>query len=495
MQKPKLSKSQYIKGLQCPKALWFYRHRKDLKEPIDSATQARFDTGAEIGELAKKYFGKGAEVTDTYWETDQAIQSTKRFISEGHEIIFEATASHPINGGYSRIDVLRKVPNSDEWDLIEVKSSTSVKDYHLDDMAFQYHVFFAAGYKIRKCLMMIINNKYIRQGAINPQELFKFEDISNEVFSKQSNTEYWAGQLGYVLDHKKEPDIPIGERCFNPFECEYRHHCWKHIPKYSVFNVYQKKKTGEIINQIGSYDIKDIPLGLFPNGVKTVDISSYQRNKKHVEKDNISEFLNRLEYPLYFLDYETINSTLPMFDGTRPFQQVPFQFSLHIQQELNGKLKHVEFIHHEPSDPRETFTQKLTEVCGEKGSIIVYNKRFEMARNRELAEAFPLYADKLFAINERIIDLMEPFIKRWIYDPKQQGSASIKYVLPAFTDLKYDGLEIANGQEAMDRYLDFVKGKLRKNDTEKLMQNLLEYCKLDTYAMVELLYVLYQETP
>ncbi|MDH5796655.1 MAG: hypothetical protein OEY79_03865, partial [Anaplasmataceae bacterium] len=146
---------------------------------------------------------------------------------------------------------MRKVPNSDEWDLIEVKSSTGVKDYHIDDMSFQYHVFFAAGYKIRKCLMMMIDNSYVRQGDIEPQKLFKLEDISNEVFSKQNDVDYWATQLGYVLDRKDEPDIQIGERCFNPFECEYRHHCWKNIPKYSAFDIYQKKKTDEIINQIG----------------------------------------------------------------------------------------------------------------------------------------------------------------------------------------------------------------------------------------------------
>lgn len=488
--KPKLSKSQYVKGLQCPKALWFYRHRKDLKPPIDTATQARFDAGNEIGQLAMAYFEGGVEVTDAYWEIEKAVASTQNFIKQGHDIIFEATALHPIDGGYSRIDILRKVPNSDEWDLIEVKSSTGVKDYHIDDMSFQYHVFFAAGYKIRKCLMMVIDNTYVRQGDIEPQKLFKLEDISNEVFAKQGDVDYWAAQLGYVLDRKDEPDIQIGERCFNPFECEYRHHCWKHIPKYSVFDIYQKKKTGEIINQIGSYDIKDIPPNLFPNGAKAIDVDCYQCNKGHVEKEPIREWLAGLEYPLYYLDYETLMPAIPLFDGTRPFQQVPFQFSLHIQESPNAELKHFEFIHKEQSDPREAFAKALVELCGKSGSVIVYNQGFEMARNRELANDFPQYADGLLAINDRVVDLLEPFKKRWIYSPKQQGSASIKYVLPAFTDLKYEDMGIANGQEAMDGYLSFAKGNVSPEQSHILWKNLSEYCKLDTYAMVELLEML-----
>ncbi len=252
----------------------------------------------------------------------------------------------------------------------------------------------------------------------------------------------------------------------------------------------KRKKTGEIINQIGSYDIKDIPPNLFPNGAKAIDVDCHQCNKEYIEKVPIRKWLTGLEYPLYYLEYETLIPAITLFDSTRPFQQIPFQFSLHVQESLNAELKHFEFINKEQSDPREAFAKALVELCGKSGSMIVYNQGLEMACNRELANDFPQYADELLAINDHVVDLLKPFKKRWIYSPKQQGSASIKYALPAFTDLKYEDMSIANGQEAMDGYLAFAKGNMSPNQSHILWKNLSEYCKLDTYAMVELLEML-----
>jgi len=193
---PVLSKSQYMRGLQCPKALWLDRHRMDLKPETGPATQARFDAGHEIGQLAQQYFEGGVEVTNDYRDVAGAVHTTQKFIKNGHEIVFEATALHLVDGGYARIDILRKIPGTDEWELIEVKGATGVKDYHIDDMSFQYHVFNGAGYKIRRCLMMLINNEYVRDNDIDLQRLFKFEDISQEVFVLQETVSYLAGQLG-----------------------------------------------------------------------------------------------------------------------------------------------------------------------------------------------------------------------------------------------------------------------------------------------------------
>lgn len=489
--KPTLSKSQYIKGLQCPKRLWFYRHRKDLMPETDAATQARFDAGDEIGRLAQAYFPGGAEVTDEYWNIEKAVQATQQFIKDGHEIIYEATAIHPVDGSYSRIDILHKMPGTDEWDLIEVKSSTGVKDYHIDDMAFQYHVFYHAGYKIRRCQMMVIDNQYIRQGDIDPQQLFRLEDISGEVFAKQGEVEHLAAQYGYLLNRKTEPEAEIGARCFAPFECEYRHHCWRHVPDYSIYNIFPKKKADEIHGHISSYDLKDVPPDLYPGGNKAVDLECYQNAKDYIDKDSIAAFLSDLEYPLYYLDYETMMGGLPFYDGTYPYQQIPFQFSLHVQHEPEGNVQHFGFLHKERTDPRLAFTERLIETCGDAGSVIVYNAGFEARINRELARDFPQHAPALKAINGRIFDLMMPFQKRWLYKPEQQGSYSIKYVLPAYVPgLSYDGMTIANGGMAMEQYFQFVNGDIPEEKHDALWQALTEYCKLDTYAMVELLRVL-----
>lgn len=493
---PKLSKSQFIRGFQCPKSLWLYRFKKELAPAIDSQKQALFDTGHYIGELAKQYFGGGVEVTESYKDIKGAVATTQKLIAEGRELIFEATAVHPVDGSYSRIDILKKVSGTSEWDLIEVKSSTSVKDYHIDDMSFQYHVFYNAGFRIRACYMMVIDNAYVRHGDIDPKKLLKLEDISPLVFSKQSEVEYVAGQLGYVLDRKDQPDITIGARCFAPFDCDYKDHCWKAaaVPEYSVFNVFNKAKAEEIAKRHSTYDLKKLAADILPKGNKGIDVASFLSGNVHLQPDLIRNFIQGLRYPLYFLDYETLMPAIPLFDGTRPFQQIPFQFSVHIQDRPDSELVHREYLHKQRTDPRPDLTRNLIDACGQDGTVIVYNQAFEMARNNELAQEFPQFAAALAAINGRMVDLLVPFRRRWAYHPKQNGSASIKAVLPAFTDLTYEGMEIDNGGEASLKYLMFMHGKLSDADCDSLWKNLDAYCGQDTYAMKVLLDVLRQRT-
>ncbi len=292
---------------------------------------------------------------------------------------------------------------------------------------------------------------------------------------------------------KNQPAIQIGAQCNKPFACDYQHHCWQHIPDYSVYNIYRGNKVDDIISKIASHDIKDIPANLLPNGLKKIDVEAYQNNQTHIDAENISAWLGKLSYPLYFLDYETIMPAIPLFDKTRPFQQIPFQFSLHIQRDeasdTENDTEHVEFLHQQLSDPRQAFAEALVKSCGTTGSVIAYNQSFEKARNRELARDFPQYANALHAINDRVIDLLQPFKKRWLYSPKQQSSASLKSVLPAFTDLSYDDMTIAGGGDAMNDYLDFMQGNIANPD--ELFKNLKQYCKLDTHAMLALMQKLY----
>ena len=488
---PTISKTQYLKGLQCPLALWYYRYRKDLKPEIDPATQMRFDVGKEVGILAQKYFVNGIEITENYREIKKAVQSTQQLTTEGHEIIYEAIALHPINGSYSRIDILRKIPNKEIWDLIEVKSSTETKDYHFDDVSFQYYVFDSAGYKINNCYLMLINNEYVRQGGIDPLSLFKLENISEEILSRQSSINQTTTQLCQVIDQNIEPDIEIGSQCFTPFECEYRYHCWRCAPVFSIYNVYTVKRADAIFSQTRSYDLKDVPSDMLPKGLKAIDVACYKKNTDHLEKENIKNFLNALKYPLYFLDYETLMSAIPLYEGTRPYQQIPFQFSLYVQTAPGGELRHFEFLHKEPTDPRPVFIEKLLELCGTNGSVVVYNQSFEINRNKELANDFPGFSTKIEAINNRIVDLMMPFSKRWIYNPEQLGSHSIKKVLPAYVpELSYSDMEITSGVDAMTGYLKFVKGTLSQEEIDALWPSLYKYCEMDTYAMVRLLEVL-----
>lgn len=485
-----ISKSQYIKGKQCPLALWYYHYRKDLALEQDNFTQKLFDAGNAIGEMAKSYFPKGIEVTNPYYDTTAAEVTTKAYIADGHNVIFEATAISKTDGNYARIDILRKAKGKDAWDLIEVKNSTEVKDYHLDDIAFQYYVFTRAGYKINKCFIMFVNNQYVKKGNVDPQKFFIMQDVSDLASSKENEVLEISSQLHYVLERKNEPQIDISCHCNEPFDCAYKHHCWKNVPEYSVYNIYKKDKVDDIIKQIKGYDIAKIPEDLYPNDAKAIDVKCYKNNRTHKDKVAIKNFLKLVKYPLYYLDYETIFPVIPVFDGTKPYQQVPFQFSLHIQNKKNGKLEHYEFIHQDETDPREAFVKQLIKVCGDKGSVVVYNQQFEMTRNKELALAFPQYAKQLEAINERMVDLLVPFRARALYSPKQHSSASIKAVLPAFTELSYAEMEIGNGGDASEQYLAFVLEMLSEPETVALFDNLAEYCKLDTLAMVKLMEVL-----
>jgi hypothetical protein len=487
----RISKSQYLKGLQCPKALWFYRHRPDLYPEIPAARQHLFDSGHEVGKLAQKYFAGGIEITDAYDDIDQAISSTAQAVSEGCPAVFEAAACSA-DGAYSRIDILKQVENGRQWDLIEVKQSTRVKDYHLNDMALQRYAFEGAGYAVRKSILMHIDSAYIRSGDVDPKGLFALEDCTDMVLSRLPEVPGFLKGLLQVVNAETEPAVGIGDRCFHPFECEYAHHCWQHVPPYSVYNVLKGAQLQETLNN-GILDVADMPDHITLTDRKAIDVAAWKDNTVHVDKQRIREYLNAFAYPLYYLDYETVFPAIPIYDSTSPYQQIPFQFSLHIQTHSGGDGVHIEFLHTEPSDPRPSFIQALLHHCGSRGTVVVYNQAFESRINRELGQAFPKYAASLAALNDRMKDLLIPFRSRYLYHPGMQGSASIKHVLPAFVpELNYDDLEISDGSTASMVYLACMKGTLSAAKKEILYQNLRKYCAMDTLAEVKLVETLYE---
>lgn len=525
-----LSKSQYMKGLKSERDLWDYRHKASAKEPFNSASGKSSDTspaapaakntyavlGDAVGAVAREYYKGGVMVEAPYWDVLDAEAQTEAFIDEGKSTIYEAAAVHPEDGSYASIDILRKVRGSDEWDLIEVKSSTRVKPEYINDLAFQARVFKDAGYKIRKCSVMHINNKYVRDGDIDPKQLFKVVDVTKKVEAKYDEVAENVARLNEMLASDTPPasendgagvqpeitppapeqpkDSPFGwglgslRRLFNGLMNR----------KPQTPESAQDAAPAEVKNPGWNYDaISDEKPGKFKHFVgepgfsvtyaKNVEALAHGKNSAHADPDKIQEFMDELEYPLYYLDYETVSSPIPLYDGTRPYQQVPFQFSLHIQEEPGGALTHIEFLHQDNTDPRKAFADKLVEVCGDKGSVIVYNQSFEESRNNELAEAFPEHKEAIEAINERMVDLLVPFRNRWLYHPEQQGSASLKYVLPAWTDVNYENMGIANGADAQDLYRDFAMGNMNAAEEKKLFEDLSAYCEKDTYAMVALI--------
>lgn len=487
-----LSKSGYMQGHQCALALWFNRHglhKADGEKKKPGIRAASRLVGDEVGRIARDCFGAGAEVTTPYYDIPAGIEATQKFIQAGEEVIFEATARNDANATYARIDILKKVPGTDEWDMIEVKSGTSVKDKYIEDLAFQYHVFTGAGYKIRTASIMRINNKYIADTRIDPAKLFKIADVTDKVKERQGEIDAEVEKLKAVVVSEAEPKESIGQKCSVPNPCSYRGHCWKDVPLYSVFNVFSFQGTmaEELVSRTGSYDIHDIPEDAALKGTRSIEIRAHLAKTPHSDPAKLAAFLKKIEYPLYFVDYEAVQSAIPLYKGTRPYQQIPFQFSLHVQHNPGGPVRHFEFLHTERTDPREAFARELVSLCGNKGSVIVYNADFESRRNKELAEMFPQYAAQLGEINKRMVDLYTPFKYRWLYHPDQMGSASIKHVLPAFTNMNYDGLEVGNGEQALNEYLAFVKEQKPEADLPALWEAMRVYCAQDTIAMVRLL--------
>ncbi len=483
---PVLSKSQYLRGRQCQKALWLYRHRPDLKPEVSPALQHLFDSGQEVGLLAQKCFEGGVEIVEEYYKIAATIRSTEEAVALNPPAIFEAAACSP-DGAYSRIDILRRCRGAGVWDLVEVKSTTSVKGYHIDDMALQRHAFDGAGYNIRKSILMHIDNKYVKSGPLDVQKLFHLDDCTADVEAQLAVVRAFLEPLKTVLASPNEPAVPIGEQCKAPFACDYIPYCWQHVPAYSVYNIFRGDKLAALLSR-GVLDVADIPEGFDVTQRQGIEIDTFKEHRIHVDRVAISKFLDGIIYPLFFLDYETINPAVPLYDGTRPYQKIPFQFSLHVQQANGDPVTHAGFLHTGAGDPRPHFVKELVGSCGVTGSVVVYNQTFEAGVNETLAETFPEHAAALRAINDRMVDLLVPFRSRILYHPAMKGSASLKSVLPALVpDLTYSGLAIADGETASLMYLKAHKNEVSDDEKKRIYADLQQYCLLDTLAEVKLL--------
>lgn len=479
----RLSKSDYVLGLKCPNALWFKKFRKDI---VPEANQAIFDIGHMVGELACERFKGGVKIAAKPWETT-SVTETMAVITSGAPAIFEAILETPTKE-FCAVDILRN-NNDDTWDIIEVKSTTDTHDYHILDASFQRYVCETSGIKIRNCYIMTLNNEYTRYGDLDLEQLFTLHDVTADLQDKATV----EGEIKRLRAILSSPELGIAiskAKCNKFYECGYKHHCWANVPSYSVFDAFRGKLADDIYSDHGA-DLRNLPVDLYSKQIHPGDIECFLNQCEVTDREALQCFLSELKYPLYFLDYETIGPAVPMFDNSRPYQAIPFQFSLHIMREPKGELEHIEYLHDKTTDPRPELIKVLIAACGTYGTVISYNQGFEKGRNTDMAKAFPQYADALKKINNRMIDLLVPFRQRALYRPSQNGSASIKQTLPAFVpDMSYKNMEIGNGTEASQQFLNFMNGKQTPVQTEIMMKNLRDYCGQDTLAMVRLLEVI-----
>ncbi len=490
-----LSKSLYTRGIQCPKSLWLKKYKPEVLTPPDESAQAVFETGNVVGELACQLFPDGKEVPFAR-DYAEMIATTKAWLEEGVQNIYEATFNY--NGILVMVDILHVTPEGLE--IYEVKSSTSVKDIYLHDVSIQYYVLKSLGYDIKSANVVHIDNTYIRDDALELDKLFAVVDVTAEVLELQDKIPHVLEEFEtYLEDKTNEPNIDIGSHCNKPYECDAKEYCWRvqrSIPEYSMFNIFNlgSKKQVELYKQ-GIVDIKDIPETFAMTAKQSQAVRDYKSGVIHIDKVAIEGFLSTLAYPIYHLDFETFQQAIPEWKGISPFMQIPFQYSLHIEHD-DGRLEHREFLAEDGSDPRELLALKLCEDIPRDVTVLAYNMGFEKGVIRKLALEYGALSSHLLDIHDNIKDLMTPFQQKHYVTPSMNGSYSIKYVLPALVpqmQQAYQELDgVQNGGEAMNAFANM--SKLDDTEKEKMKNALLEYCKLDTLAMVRVLEKLREAT-
>ena len=475
---PLLSKSRYLAGLQCPRLVWTQINQPDRIPRVDSVTQHVFDQGHLVGEHAKLLFPGGIDIAhDSFMKN---IFATKRLMA-ARKALFEAGI---LSGRtYSRIDILNPV-DKDGWEIVEIKSTTSVKDVHIDDVSFQSYCCEQAGLAITSCKLGFINTQYVKDGAIDPQQFFILEDITALVEERRHTMEERILELLEVISGKTCPDAAIGEHCLAPYECGLRTECWGFLPENSVFDLRGGKVMQFCLYRQGIISIKDIPEGTPLSGQQRIQRECVLTGDTHVEKERIRSFLDGLRYPLYYLDFETMAPAIPLYDGMRPYQTIPFQFSLHVVEDGDSEPVHHSFLADGEDDPRPQVLDRLRGLLGSEGSIIAYNAGFEEGALRELVEAFPAYTDWLGGILERFVDLLSPFRSFHYYHASQKDTASLKSVLVAVTGRGYDEMVIGDGMAASAAYARTVCGMATEEEVATTRAALIEYCKRDTEGMV-----------
>jgi len=474
-----LSKSRYLNGLQCPRLLWIASNEPDRIPEPDAATQHIFDQGHLVGELAKKLFPGGIDVPAKDFMTNIAM--TKDLLRQRRPLFEAGVLSGKI---YSKADILNSV-NEDEWDIIEVKSSTSVKEVNLHDVSFQKLCWEDSGLKIKKCYLAYINNQYVRNGEINPEEFFILQDISDEVAIAGEGIRDRIAQMLDVISAPSCPEVTISPHCSNPYDCPLTD-CWNGLPEHNVFTLYYGGKKSHELYGSGVLSIADIPAGYKLNDKQRIQCACVVSGTPYVDKNAVRQFLADLQYPLYFLDFETIGTVIPLFDGTRPYQNIPFQFSLHVQETASGEVRHFAFLAEGRRDPRPELMASLSKIIGNSGSVVAYNKSFEENVLLDLGKAFPEYAGWASGVVSRLLDLIVPFRGFHYYHPSQKGSASLKSVLPAITGQGYEEMPIASGDDASLAFLTITFEDVTAEEAARIREELLAYCKMDTEGMVKI---------
>jgi len=481
-----LSKTDFKEYLICPKWIWVKKNKPELfvDGEMSLFLKKLIKDGYEVEEFAQKLFPDGVELVGN---KESLISQTKELL-KAEKTIFQATFETE-EGLFIKADILSFNKETGKWDLYEVKASSSIKNdiqhNHLKDITFQTIVAEKSGIEIGKSYILHINKDYRRDGVVDPQQLFITENVTKDILNIKDIV---SAEIEEALSLLNTETVSLegcdcinkshGQRCdsfalFNP-----------HIPEYSVHHIVSGKKLENLLEQ-NIFAVTDIPDDFTLTDNQQEKVTLQKTGSPLIDTESIKETVSNLTYPLYFLDYETFGKPYPILDGYTTNQQIVFQVSIHIVQE-DGEVEHVEYLANDFENSTKGLLAMMKEYVGPTGSIIVWYESFEKGRNTELMELHPEYKDFLEDMNNRIYDLMLVFKKDYLH-PDFFGSASIKKVLPVLLpELSYKSLEVQDGTMAMSEWERSLDPILDDDEREKIRHNLLEYCKLDTLAMVEI---------
>jgi len=474
-----LSKSKYLSGLQCKKKLWLDINDREKASPLSKADERIFEQGTEVGIEARKRFPGGLLIEYDRTNPSSSVDKTQEAIKDGAQVLFEG--AFIFDGVLVLADVLLK-NNDNSWDLIEVKSTTSVKPQHIPDLAIQKYVIKGVGLKVNNTHLMHLNSKCVYPDLGN---LFVIEDVSEEVDELFKCVPQNVAHFKEVISQEAEPDVVIGPQCNDPYECSFKEYCWEFAGNKAVFDIPGLNSKKKIILQ----DQKILTLEQLPQDFPLSDpqwkyVYRILNKDTYIDVDGIREKLNELEYPIHFLDFETYNPAIPRLDGMSPYNQFPFQYSCHVLGE-NGELDHYEYLHIDNTDPRKPLAESLLGSISEAGSVVVCFAGFEKSVLENLCGCFPEYIAQLEFIIDRLWDQLNIFkyhYKHYAFG----GTNSLKSVLPVVVpELSYEDLEVQGGTDAQAVWDEMINTD-DEEQKERMKKELKEYCRMDTLAMVEI---------
>lgn len=472
-----ITKSNFMSGLQCQKRLWLEVKEPNRATALAPAQQRIINQGNEVGYYARQQFPDGKLITGNSLD---AIRKTQKAILSRASRLFEA--AFVFDGLLIRCNILRRNATG-AWELIEVKSSSKVKDEHIEDVALQKYVLIGAGISLNTTKLMHINT----QDCFYPHlsNIFTLEDITSKVDKTLKKIPSLLQKCKTTLASDIEPEFTPGKHCDKPNPCPFKDSCWQGIPEASIFTIprLHEEKLKDLV-QRKIFDLLSLPTNFPLTENQRIYVDSIQTKQPMIDQEVIATSLTNLEYPLHFFDFETHNPAIPRFNGLKPYDQFPFQYSCHVLQE-DDSLKHYEYLHADESDPRPSLIAALVTAIGRVGSVIVYHKSFESNLLKKLALDFPRYGQQLKSIANRLWD-QEDIFKKHYKHPAFLGKTSIKKVLPILvSDLSYDVLEVKRGDEAQAIWDEMIKTSepVRK---QKMAAALKAYCELDTLAMVKI---------